>query len=134
MEAGAGGFGLQRQRQLRQHVAGVQSAVHLHDGDPAFGVSGQYRPLNRRGAPPARQQRGVNVQAAEPWRRQDGRRQDQAIGHHHGGIQLQIGEGLLGLRRLQAFRRAHRPAPRGGGGVHRAEALLLAPPGRPGGL
>ena len=53
-----------RQRLLQQYGPGVETGVHLHDGDAGAGVPGEQRALYGRGAAPARQQRSVNVQAA----------------------------------------------------------------------
>jgi hypothetical protein len=47
-----------------QHVAGVQPSVHLHDGDAGLSVARLDGAVDRRGPAPARQQRGVDVQAA----------------------------------------------------------------------
>jgi hypothetical protein len=51
--------------------------------------------LDRRRAAPARQQRGVDVDAAQSGYRQHRRRQDQAVGGHHQQIRRQGGQ--LGL-------------------------------------
>ena len=51
---------------LGKHRAGVQSLVHLHDGNAGFPVPGNHRPLDRGRAAPAGQQRAVRVDAAQP--------------------------------------------------------------------
>ena len=56
-------------RALEQHGAGVEPRVELHDGDAGFRVAGEDGALDRRGAAPARQQRTVDVQAAEARQR-----------------------------------------------------------------
>ena len=71
-----------------QHVAGVQAGIHLHDGDAGLRVARFNGAVNRRGAAPARQQRGVDIQATQPGRVKHPLRQDQPVGghHHHVGI------------------------------------------------
>ena len=54
---------------------------------PVVRIAGEQRALDRRGAAPARQQRGMDVDAAEPRHREHRRRQDQAVGHDHERIQ-----------------------------------------------
>ena len=51
---------------LEQHRAGVEALIELHDGHAGFGIAREDRALDRRGAAPARQQRAVDVHAAEP--------------------------------------------------------------------
>ena len=51
-------------RAARQHRAGIEARIHLHDRDAGFAVSGEERALDRRRAAPARQQRGVDVERA----------------------------------------------------------------------
>ena len=72
-----------RNRLAQQHRAGVQSSIHLHDGDAGLRRRRKHRGLNRRGPPPAWQEAGVNVQTAVAWRLQHRLRQDQPIGRHH---------------------------------------------------
>jgi hypothetical protein len=60
---------------------------------PVTAVAGHDRPLDRRGAAPARQQRGVQVEAAQARRVQHLRGQDLAEGDHHGGVQFEGAEG-----------------------------------------
>ena len=64
----------------------VQPFAHLHDLDAGLAVAGHDGALDRRGAAPARQQRGVDVDAAEPRRLENGLGQDQAIGDDDGDI------------------------------------------------
>ena len=68
------------QRVTGQHRARIQTCVHLHQGDPRLGITGQDRPLDRRRPAPARQQGGVEVNATAGRDIQHGLRQDQAIG------------------------------------------------------
>ena len=67
-------------RLAEQHGAGVEAGVHLHDGDAGVVVAGFDRALDRRRAAPARQQRGVDVEAAVARQREQPGRQDQAVG------------------------------------------------------
>ena len=66
-----------------QYIAGIQSFVHLHDGNAGLGVTVQHRPLHRGAAAILRQQRNVQIDAAVAGQFQHGLRQDAAIGHHH---------------------------------------------------
>ena len=59
---------------------------------PVFVVSGQYCALNGRRTAPARQQRGVDVDAAQFRRGESGRRQNQAVGHHDQCIEPQVAQ------------------------------------------
>ena len=45
-----------RDRLLQQHRTGVESGIHLHDGDPGFTIVGENGSLDRRRAAPAWQQ------------------------------------------------------------------------------
>ena len=53
-----------RRRHGREHRPGVEPALHLHDRDSRHPIAGEDRALDRRGAAPARQQRGMDVEAA----------------------------------------------------------------------
>ena len=55
-----------RSRYLQQDIAGIESFIHLHDGDARFAVSFQDGGLNGRSAAVTWQERGVNVDAAQP--------------------------------------------------------------------
>ena len=77
-----------------QHGARVQSRLHAHDADAGSAVAGQDGALNGRRAAPARQQGRMDVEASEPRYRERLRRQDQAIGDHHPGIDVQAAQQL----------------------------------------
>ena len=102
----------------QQHVAGVQSRIHLHDGDAGLGIAGLDRAVDGGGPTPARQQRAVDVEAAQARQVQRPLLQDQAIGGHHhhvggGGEQGVARSGrLVGILAIQAqaVRLAHRDA------------------------
>ncbi|MNI18977.1 hypothetical protein D3C73_723980 [compost metagenome] len=93
---------------LKQHVAGIQALIHLHDGHARLRVARFNGALNRRRAAPARQQAGVDVQATQARQVQHPLRQDQAIGghHHHVGrhlFQQRAGlGGFVGITAIQA--------------------------------
>ena len=72
----------------QQHAARVQALVHLHDGHARLRVARLDGAVYGRRAPPARQQAGVNVQAAQARHLQRPDRQDEAVGghHHHVGL------------------------------------------------
>ena len=108
MQLAAGLAGADGQRLAEQHRAGVQAGVHLHDGGAGFPVAGLDRPLNRRGAAPARQQRAVHVDAAEPGQGQHRAGDDQAVGHHDQRVQRQIAQLVLNLVGFEGVRLQHR--------------------------
>ena len=60
-----------------QHIAGIQTLIHLHNGNASLGIAVQHRPLYWGAAAILRQQRNVQV--------------DAAIGHHHDQLR---GEGV----------------------------------------
>ncbi len=126
----------------QQHVAGVQARVHLHDGDARLGIAGLDRAMDGRGAAPARQQRAVDVQAAQARQVQHPLRQDQSIGRDHqhvraGAVQRgAAGLGFLGelAVQAQAARLRHREAQFQRKLLDRRRAQLHAAPGRAVGL
>ena len=82
--------------------------------------------MDWRRAAPARQQRAVDVEAAQDRRLEEAPGQDVTVGHDHGGIEIERLEGLRRLVRLQGAGRANRQAELLGEFVHRRLALLLA--------
>ena len=68
---------------FEQHGAGIQSGIHLHNGNAGIRVSRQQGALDRRRPAPTRQERSVNIETAQARNRKDRRRQDQAIGGNH---------------------------------------------------
>ena len=91
---GAGGIGLEDGHDVTcTHRARVQPRFHLHDADAGLGVASLDGPLDRGSAAPARQQRGMDVQAAQPGQVQHRLRQQQAIGGHHHHVRLQGPQG-----------------------------------------
>ena len=104
MQAAAGVVGTDGRADLEQHRPGIQASFHLHHGHPAFRVAGLDRPLDRRRTAPARQQRGVTVDAAEARNIQHHLRQDQAVGHHHQQVGLERCQFGLGGRVAQGLR------------------------------
>jgi hypothetical protein len=127
-----------RRRRLRadrgtrgeQYRAGVQPGVHLHDRDAGLGVAREDGALDRRGATPARQQRSVHVEAAEPRCRQNRLRQDQAVGRHHRGVEIKLREPSLLAVVAQRGRRSHRQSTAVGVHVHRRSLQSVAAAGR----
>ena len=75
--------------------------------------------LDRRRAAPARQQRGVEVQAAEARRGQNGGRQQETVGGGDGGVEPERGEVALERGVAQARRRRNRNTARLGEGLNR---------------
>jgi hypothetical protein len=128
-----------------QDRTGVHARFHLHDRDAGGLVTAQDGPLDRRGAAPAGQDRGVHVEHAEPRDGEDRRWEDVTVGHHdpvvganrpqligelaRRALRLQHGDALVDGDRLD--RRRDEPAARAtlravGLGHHRAhvEAFL----------
>ena len=126
----------------KQHRTGVEAGVHLHDGDAGDVVAGFDRALDRRCAAPARQQRGVNVQAAVTRQREQPRRQDQPVGGDddhlgRGGTEQRLGgAGVVGELAVeaQAARLRDRDPVRERERLHRRGQQLHAAPGGPVGL
>ena len=118
-------------RSTHRHRAGVEPLVHLHHRDAGLGVARHDRAVDRRGAAPARQQRGVQVEAAERRRVEDRLRQDQAVGDDDRGIGLVRGECGLRLRRScsdagVSTGRPSRRASRSTGDRHQLQAAAAA--------
>ena len=80
-----------------RYVAGVEPGIHLHHHHADVGIARHDGAIDRRGAAPARQQRGVQIETTEPRRIENGLRQDHAIGDHHGRI------GAMGAKRFAAL-------------------------------
>ena len=102
-----------RQRRYRaalysHHRPRVQTRIHVHDGHAALPVAGFDSALNRRRAAPARQQRAVHVDRAQPRQVQHRGGQDQPVGHHDQRVELQRRHARHGLGIAQARRLQHR--------------------------
>ncbi len=72
-----------RKATLRKQRPGIQTRVHPHDRNPRFTIAREKRALNRRGAAPARQERGMNVQRSVRSDNKERRRQDHAVRSDH---------------------------------------------------
>ena len=88
---------LNRELLNQQHVAGVEPRIHLHDGDAGMGIAGFYRPVNRCGASPAREQGGMDVQTTKPGRVKHPLRQDQSVCSHHHDVCTGCFDSVSGL-------------------------------------
>jgi hypothetical protein len=88
-------FGADPNARLAGHRTRVETFLHLHQADAGFGIARHDRALDRRGAAPTRQQRPVQVDAAEPRRGENREGQDQAIGGDDGGVHGEIREVFL---------------------------------------
>ena len=82
--------------------AGIEGLFHAHDRDARLRVSGHDGAVDRRSAAPARQQRCMQIEAAERHRLQDRLGQEQAVGDHDGGV------GRMGANTFGRFRRPQR--------------------------
>ena len=111
-----------RDRQPLGHrdVAGVEAVVHLHHHHAGLGIAGHDGAVDRRGAAPARQQRGVQVEAAERRR-----------------IENRPAAGSCRRRRRRRHRRRARGIPpalpaSSASSASARECRAAAPPARPG--
>jgi len=75
-----------RMAAFEQHRAGVETLIELHDGYAGFGIAREDGALDRRRAAPAREQRAMDVHAAETRNRQNPAWQDETVGHHYQDI------------------------------------------------
>jgi hypothetical protein len=115
----------------QQHGTGIETGFHAHDGDAGLRVSSLDGAMDRRRAAPARQQRGVDVDAAAARQVEHGLRQDEAVSGHHHELGAACGAGgadrLMCCRILQALGLGHRDTVRQrhllhGGGLQRHAA------------
>ena len=114
---------------LRVDRPGIQTGIELHDAHAALGVTGQNRTLYRRRAAPARQQRGVNIEASQARQRQHGGGQNEPIGHHHHQLRRPLAQaGELRFAR-QAQRLSKWQSQLQGALLDRAGVQRAAPPG-----
>ena len=132
VQFGRGDARAHRYRRAQQHRPSIQPLLHAHDGDAAFGVARQHGGVDRRRAPPARQQRGMDVPAAQARRVEHLCGQDQPIGGDDRDIGMQGGEGgVFGRIALQPRRGPHRQAQIERCLMHGAARLPLPAAGRP---
>ncbi len=75
---------------LEQDGPGVEPLLHQHRGHAGAGLPGGDRGLDRRRAAPAREQRGVQVDAAEPRQPEEVAREDLAEGDDHRDVGLKL--------------------------------------------
>ena len=113
------------------HRPGIQSALHLHDRDARFRISREDRALESRRAAPARQQRGVDVQAAMTRASEHRLGQQQSIGRDHCGIEPKRRERRLLVRAAQRGGAAYGQAKQPRAQLDRRRAIGLAAPRRP---
>ena len=86
-------------------IAGIEADIHLHHHDTGLGIASHHGSVDRRGATPARQQRGMQIEAAEFWGIENGLRQDHAVGDDHGSIGVVRAKLRKRILRLQRLRR-----------------------------
>ena len=82
---------------------GVEPGVHLHDADAGFAIARFNSALDGCGTAPARQQRGVDVEAAVARDVEHGLRQQQAVGGHHHDVGFHSAQHFLCGLAFQAF-------------------------------
>ena len=134
MQAAAGFASIEANTNGVQHVAGIESFVHLHDADAGLVIAGFDRPLNRRGSTPSGQQGCVDIPAAMHRHGQYFSRQDQAVGHHDHEVWLKVCEKRPGVIRAQCFGLVDLEPRLPGNLLDRAGLQSTPAPGRPVGL
>ena len=85
-EVGGGLFGGDGDGLGEQHGAGVEARVEAHGGDAGVGFAVGDGPLDGRGAAVLRQQRAVQVDAAEAGQGEHPVRDDAAVGDDEDGV------------------------------------------------
>jgi len=118
-----------RQALGHRHIAGIEAGIHLHHHHAGFGIACHDGAADRRGAAPARQQRGMQVEAAKRWRIENDLGQDHAIGDDHGRLRMVRAKFGRRFRCLQGGRRRHGDAEPPRLLLHRARLQLHAAPG-----
>jgi hypothetical protein len=78
-------------RSFRHHDrSSVETGFHAHHHDAGFRISRHDSALDRRRAPPARQERGMEIEASESRRVEDRTRQQQAVGNDHRRVEPEL--------------------------------------------
>ena len=113
---------------LSQDRAGIETFIHLHDGHTSFVISGHNGPLDRRRAAPSRQQRHVNIDAAQTWGLQNFFGKDQTVGHHNNQIRIKFSKVRYGVWRFKVIRRQNRNAPLFGESMDRCGCYSMTSP------
>src|SRR5580698_9859030 len=78
-----------------RYLSGIEAGIHSHDINASPGVAGHNCALDWCGAAPTRQQGGVQVQTAQPWRSEDRDGQYQTVRGHDYNISRETVEGFL---------------------------------------
>ena len=112
--------------------AGVEPLLHLHHHHAGLGIARHDRAVDRRGAAPARQQRRVQIEAAERKGLEDRLRQDEPIGDDDRHIRAMAARDAFGVRGPQRRGREHRHGEAARLALDRARRELQA--AAPGGL
>ncbi len=112
--------GLWRDRQPAHlaHGSGVEALRHAHDGDARPGVAGHDGALDGCRAAPARQERGMDIEASSRGASRNGLGQEQAIGHTTAASAASAAKRRCSLGRPEGHGRANLDAMRGGKGVY----------------
>jgi len=98
------------QAPLQEHWAGIEPCVQLHDGHTGPAVPSQYGAFDWGGTAPARQKRGVNVQAAQPGEREHLGRHDEPVRDDDQNIGMPALEHAASCRVLESLRLCERKA------------------------
>jgi hypothetical protein len=103
----------------------------LHEGDAGLRITRLDGPMDGGGAAPARQEGGVDVDAAQARHVEHRLRQDQAVGGHHHDIRPRLRDGLARFPGFQVIRLGDGDAMGQGQFLHRTHFQFQAPPRRP---
>ena len=91
------------ERPFQEHIAGVESLCHLHDGHASLLLTVEDDTLNRRGTAVFREQGRMDVDAAVLRQIEHGFRQDLTVGSNDDAVRchcLEIGKCLFGILAL----------------------------------
>ena len=120
-----------RDAALQQDIPGIHPFIHQHDGHAGFPFAADDAPLDRRGAAVGRQQRGMDVQAAQGRDAEDVGRQKAPVSGGHDHVRLQGADVGFELRGADLVRLQDRQVPGQGQLLHRRRNQPEVPSLRP---
>ena len=118
-----------RRRPEQQDVAGIEPLGHIHHRHAARLIARLDGRLDRRGSAPAREERGVQIQAGHPRGLEHGLRQYLAVSHDDNHVRPQRHDLGHGVRRAHPHRLQHRHAALHGELFDRRRPQFQLPPG-----
>jgi hypothetical protein len=114
-----------------RYLSGIEAGIHSHDINTSPSVAGHDCALDWCGAAPTRQQGGVYVQTAQPWRSEDRDGQYQTVRGHDYNISRETVEGFLDFDVAQGTWREDWNSKRIRRRVYRCPSYLKAPRATP---